>query len=83
MTAPLGVLKAQVISFQPPLPEWKTQAINNLGFGLLNKVQLVSTCNQKLFWELSINDALALIEIKGVLCSRLGNLRALVLLSSV
>ena len=38
VTVPLGVLKAQAISFHPPLPEWKTQAINNLGFGLLNKV---------------------------------------------
>ena len=38
LTVPLGVLKAQAISFHPPLPEWKTQAIHNLGFGLLNKV---------------------------------------------
>ena len=38
MSVPLGVLKANTISFHPPLPEWKTQAISNLGFGLLNKV---------------------------------------------
>ena len=38
VTLPLGVLKTNAISFHPPLPEWKTQAINNLGFGLLNKV---------------------------------------------
>lgn len=38
ITAPLGVLKAGALTFHPPLPEWKTQAINNLGFGLLNKV---------------------------------------------
>ena len=37
VAVPLGVLKANSISFHPPLPEWKTQAINNLGFGLLNK----------------------------------------------
>ena len=42
MTVPLGVLKANTISFHPPLPEWKTQAIHNLGFGLLNKVGVVS-----------------------------------------
>ena len=42
MSVPLGVLKASVISFHPPLPEWKTQAIHNLGFGLLNKVGVVS-----------------------------------------
>ena len=38
VSVPLGVLKSQAITFQPPLPEWKQQAINNLGFGLLNKV---------------------------------------------
>ena len=38
VTVPLGVLKAGAITFQPPLPEWKQQAINDLGFGLLNKV---------------------------------------------
>ena len=38
VSVPLGVLKANTISFHPPLPEWKTQAITNLGFGLLNKV---------------------------------------------
>ena len=38
VSVPLGVLKANTISFHPPLPEWKTQAISNLGFGLLNKV---------------------------------------------
>lgn len=40
VSAPLGVLKANVISFNPSLPEWKTQAIHNLGFGLLNKVRV-------------------------------------------
>lgn len=42
LSVPLGVLKANVMTFHPPLPEWKTQAINNLGFGLLNKVGVVS-----------------------------------------
>ncbi len=41
VSAPLGVLKANILSFHPPLPEWKTQAINNLGFGLLNKVIVI------------------------------------------
>ncbi len=40
MTVPLGVLKSSTISFHPQLPEWKQQAINNLGFGLLNKVAI-------------------------------------------
>jgi len=38
LTAPLGVLKAQAITFEPPLPAWKQGAIRRMGFGLLNKV---------------------------------------------
>eukprot|EP00803_Ostreobium_quekettii_P007723 evm.model.scf_798EXC.5 EVM.evm.TU.scf_798EXC.5 scf_798EXC:43211-52740(-) len=38
ITVPLGVLKADAIQFQPPLPRWKRGAISNLGFGNLNKV---------------------------------------------
>ena len=40
MTVPLGVLKAAAISFDPPLPEAKTAAIEALGMGLLDKVYL-------------------------------------------
>lgn len=39
-TAPLGVLKANAISFSPALPTTKTGAITRLGVGLLNKVIL-------------------------------------------
>ena len=38
VTVPLGCLKAGDITFQPPLPPWKTEAIEKLGFGNLNKV---------------------------------------------
>ncbi len=38
VTVPLGVLKADVITFEPPLPADKRQAIERLGFGLLDKV---------------------------------------------
>lgn len=38
VTVPLGVLKAGTIAFDPPLPETKREAIERLGFGLLNKV---------------------------------------------
>ncbi|KAF9991360.1 hypothetical protein BGZ65_000762, partial [Modicella reniformis] len=48
VTAPLGVLKSQQISFMPPLPTWKKQAIQRLGFGLLNKLVLVF---DKPFWD--------------------------------
>lgn len=46
--APLGVLKAQSIQFDPPLPQWKRDAIRRMGFGLLNKVILVF---EKPFWD--------------------------------
>jgi lysine-specific histone demethylase 1 len=45
---PLGVLKESTLSaipdnaptFDPPLPQWKTEAIARVGFGNLNKVCL-------------------------------------------
>ncbi|RPA81364.1 hypothetical protein BJ508DRAFT_209259 [Ascobolus immersus RN42] len=60
VTLPLGVLKDNKISFEPPLPNWKQDAISRLGFGLLNKVVLVY---QEAFWDVdkdmagSLNDA--------------------------
>ena len=39
ITLPLGCLKAGDITFQPALPEWKTDAIAKLGNGNLNKVE--------------------------------------------
>jgi monoamine oxidase len=38
VTLPLGVLKARSVEFEPELPSWKTDAIDRLGFGLLNKL---------------------------------------------
>lgn len=40
-TLPLGVMKQQppAVQFVPPLPEWKTSAIQRMGFGNLNKVR--------------------------------------------
>jgi hypothetical protein len=47
VTLPLGVLKASsppsAVVFNPPLPDWKSQAIQRLGFGNLNKVSRVSS----------------------------------------
>lgn len=40
ITIPLGVLKQNWVNFSPPLPEPKKQAIDRLGFGLLNKIVL-------------------------------------------
>lgn len=46
VTLPLGVLKASAppsaVAFNPPLPDWKSQAIQRLGFGNLNKVSPLS-----------------------------------------
>ncbi|KAF7547224.1 hypothetical protein G7046_g9069 [Stylonectria norvegica] len=47
-TIPLGVLKQNSVTFDPPLPSWKTDVIGRLGFGILNKVVLVY---DKVFWE--------------------------------
>ncbi|KAH7634806.1 flavin-containing amine oxidoreductase-domain containing protein [Sordaria sp. MPI-SDFR-AT-0083] len=47
-TIPLGVLKHGNVKFEPPLPEWKSSAIERLGFGVLNKVILVY---KEAFWD--------------------------------
>lgn len=41
ITVPLGVLKAGVINFDPPLPPWKLEAVERLGVGHIDKVVLV------------------------------------------
>ena len=48
VTAPLGVLKANAIKFDPPLPEKKRAAIKKLGMGLLDKVYLLF---ERPFWD--------------------------------
>ena len=47
-TIPLGVLKHGNVSFEPPLPPWKSDVIDRLGFGVLNKVILVYN---EPFWD--------------------------------
>ncbi|KAH8303649.1 hypothetical protein KR018_009423 [Drosophila ironensis] len=61
-TLTLGVLKVSVaheesqqsntVKFDPPLPDWKQQAIRRLGFGNLNKVVL---CFDRIFWDPNAN----------------------------
>ncbi|KAJ4877335.1 Lysine-specific histone demethylase 1-like protein 1 [Raphanus sativus] len=46
-TVPLGVLKKGSIGFYPELPEKKREAIQRLGYGLLNKVAMLFPYN---FW---------------------------------
>ncbi|XP_018393444.1 PREDICTED: lysine-specific histone demethylase 1A [Cyphomyrmex costatus] len=56
VTLPLGVLKTSSppsgVTFNPPLPDWKAQAIQRLGFGNLNKVVL---CFERIFWDPTAN----------------------------
>lgn len=40
VAVPLGVLKADIIRFEPKLPDWKEAAIKDLGFGNENKIAL-------------------------------------------
>ncbi|KAF9608277.1 hypothetical protein IFM89_008562 [Coptis chinensis] len=40
-TVPLGVLKREAIAFVPELPQAKKEAIQRIGFGLLNKVAML------------------------------------------
>lgn len=48
VTLPLGVLKKNVVQFNPPLPEEKKTAISLLGMGALNKLYLRFP---KVFWK--------------------------------
>jgi len=40
ITVPLGVLKANIIKFEPELPPWKSSAIADLGVGIENKIAM-------------------------------------------
>ena len=40
ITLPLGVLKSGTVQFEPALPAWKQQAIDQLDMGVLNKLGL-------------------------------------------
>ena len=48
VTLPLGVLKANSVVFTPPFPEYKSKSVQNLGFGVLNKVIM---CFDRVFWD--------------------------------
>uniref|UniRef100_A0A6M2EG89 Amine oxidase domain-containing protein n=1 Tax=Populus davidiana TaxID=266767 RepID=A0A6M2EG89_9ROSI len=44
---PLGVLKSKTIMFEPKLPDWKEEAIKDLGVGIENKIVLNF---EQVFW---------------------------------
>jgi monoamine oxidase len=48
LTIPLGCLKQETILFEPPLPDWKREAINRMGMGLMNKLVVQFSKN---FWD--------------------------------
>jgi len=47
-TLPLGVLKSHSVKFIPPLPAWKEESIERIGFGLMNKIYLQFP---EIFWN--------------------------------
>ena len=59
VTVPLGVLKRGDVTFAPPLPERKRRAIENLGFGVLNKVLLLFPFA---FWDAEDADAFGYVN---------------------
>lgn len=50
--SPLSANQENTVIFNPPLPDWKQQAIQRLGFGNLNKVIL---CFDRIFWDANTN----------------------------
>ncbi|GAV61729.1 Amino_oxidase domain-containing protein, partial [Cephalotus follicularis] len=47
VTVPIGVLKANLIQFEPKLPDWKVAAVSDLGVGSENKIALLF---DSVFW---------------------------------
>jgi len=58
VTLPLGVLKAGTVTFAPPLPQRKQEAIRALGMGVLDKVWLGFP---RVFWDPEV-DALGYLS---------------------
>ena len=59
ITVPLGVLKAEQIQFNPPLPEEKRLAIKRIGFGVAEKLVLLF---DKFYWPKTVEQFLYLTE---------------------
>lgn len=61
-TVPLGVLKNKGIDFQPPLPDWKQEAIDRINMGILDKTVLLFPA---IFWDQTQNIVGRIPSIKG------------------
>ena len=59
VTAPLGVLKADAIEFDPPLPPAKVTAIATLGFGVFEKVVLAY---DQQYWQPSESGGIIVLD---------------------
>jgi monoamine oxidase len=59
VTAPLGVLKADAIEFDPPLPSAKLTAIATLGFGVFEKVVLAY---DQQYWQPSESGGIIVLD---------------------
>ena len=66
VTVPLGVLKAGTITFDPPLPAAKKDAIQRIGFGSVEKVTMTFT---KAFWRRDPEKATHVFSIPDPLAS--------------
>lgn len=73
VTVPLGVLKQNIIAFEPSLPKWKTDSISRLNMGVLNKCYLKFP---NVFWDEESHLLGYISEEKGQWCEWL-NLSAL------
>jgi polyamine oxidase len=62
VTVPLGVLKAQTMTFQPALPIGKQRAIQNLGVGTVEKVVLVF---DEPYWRKSPNQPRSIFHVSA------------------
>ncbi len=62
ITLPLGVLQQERVVFSPALPSTKTKAMDQLGFGVLNKCYLVF---EEVFWDESAHLIGMVSEQKG------------------
>ncbi|KAJ8459382.1 hypothetical protein OPV22_032308 [Ensete ventricosum] len=69
ITVPVGVLKANLIEFEPKLPEWKLSAISDIGIGIENKIALRFS---NVFWP-SV-EFLGLVAQKSYACGYFLNL---------
>ncbi|MGZ3654965.1 MAG: flavin monoamine oxidase family protein [Bdellovibrionota bacterium] len=67
ITAPVGVLKAGVIRFDPPLPAWKAEAIQRIGFGTFEKafmtVREVTWGNENSWFDYFDDDPMRLASL--------------------